>query len=214
MASYPGFRVGHEVQTSRRYNMTVGANPAKFVWFRVAKAGTRSTLAALREHVVDFEIEQGFSKRFRPEKYKEHFKFTFVRDPYERTISGWRDKVVQGAPGGGEFSAEERAHLSDFDRFAEWLVAQDPETVNIHFRSQHLLVPQEVDFVGRLDNFDEDLRYILKELNVGEMRSIPHHNRSDKRNTHGKEGSPKARRAIIHHFRTDYERFGFPMDIV
>jgi hypothetical protein len=200
------------MQSSRRYNMTVGTTPARFVWFRVAKAGTRSTLAVLREHIGDFEIEEGFSKKFRPAKYEDHFKFTFVRNPFARILSGWRDKIVQGAPGGGALSAEDKVYLSDFDRFVEWLIAQDPETVNIHFRPQHLLVPDKVDFVGRLETFDADLRQVLQRLGVDKVGTIPHRNRSESRTTKGNEVSPNARCLIVRHFRADYERFGYPTE--
>ena len=59
-------------------NMTVGVVAKRYIWFRVAKCGTRSTLALLREVSTKFEIEQDFGVSYDPSRYLDYYKFAFV----------------------------------------------------------------------------------------------------------------------------------------
>ena len=192
----------------QRFNLTIGLAPKKFVWFRIAKCGTRSTLAALREYVTDFDIEQGFKIRYSSEQYSDYFKFTFVRDPYSRIVSAWNDKILLGNSGGGKFDSDLVNRIQDFRFFVDWLIDQDPKTVNIHFRPQALLVSEEVDFVGRMENFNEDLPNVLKEIGISPLHKVPHRNR---KNLSRKEilGSGRVLNAITDYYSLDFERFDY-----
>jgi hypothetical protein len=101
------------------------------------------------------------------------FKFTFVRHPLRRLVSGYLDKVVktkapaheiiasgQRAQGIVKASAgswwrklqfDEQRSLT-FREFVQTLHAFDPETIDVHFRAQHrLLRGLKFDFVGKIE---------------------------------------------------------------
>ena len=191
------------------YNITTGSYPAPFIWFRVAKTGTRTVLNVLREEGVGFDIEQGFNMPAPRSEYFEHFSFTFVRNPYARLISGWTDKVINQAPGGG--LKRVRENLRDFDQFVAWLVDQDPTSINIHFRPQSFLIPNQVDFVGRTETLSNDLRAVLLRLSLPAGRKIPKKNASGPPPLSIRDVTPRTRYSIDQLYRLDFERFGYAM---
>ena len=84
----------HDIPSSRKYNLTICDNP-KFVWFRNAKAATRSTLEALSHTKIKLTAEQARQCYYSPQKYNDYFKFAFVRNPWDRLVSGWHNKIFQ-----------------------------------------------------------------------------------------------------------------------
>ncbi|MHA7887747.1 sulfotransferase family protein [Roseicyclus sp.] len=193
------------------YNITTGRHPSPFLWFRVAKTGTRTVLNVLRVAGVRFDIEQGFHKPVSRSDYAHHFSFTFVRDPYARLISGWTDKVVNAAPGGALEAVECPERLLDFDQFVAWLSNQDPAAINIHFRPQSLLVPSEVDFIGRTETLARDLRFVLSRIGLQADRTIPRKNASGPPPLTIQDVTRDTRDRINRLYCGDFERFGYAM---
>lgn len=194
-----------------RYSITVGSAPSPFVWFRVAKAGTRSTLKALRDSKAVFEIENGYKLPVRAQDYPGYFRFTFVRNPYSRLLSAWRDKVLKPDAAIPARDPELGAELSDFARFVEWICDQDPAQINIHFRPQARLVPPEIDFVGRMETFEADLRNVFDRIHLGNLENVPHGNRTAKANRVEPEVTPSIQGAITKYYEDDFRRFGYTM---
>ena len=196
------------VNENPRYNITVGKTPTKFVWFRVAKTGTQSTMAILRENVREFEIEKGYRVKYTPKRYSDYFKFSFVRNPFARIVSAWNDKIIRGMTGGGKFCSEDLNRFRKFEFFLDWLKDQDPTTVNIHYRPQTLLIPEEIDFIGRLENVEIDMRHVLGNLGIETECEVPHRNRS---NSPGLEkvASKSAMDAIRRYYELDFARFSY-----
>lgn len=192
-----------------RYNITTGRAGCDFIWYRVAKTGTRSVFAALRDRDVSFDMENGFQRPVPAGKYAGHFSFTFVRNPYARLVSGWQDKIIRGAGSDDLLALRER--LKDFDVFVEWLAGQDPATVDIHFRPQSLLVPAELDFIGRTETLEDDLRSVLSQTGLDGDHEIPHRNASGKAWITAERMRPATRAQINELFAGDFERFGYPM---
>jgi hypothetical protein len=193
------------------YNITTGRRPSPFIWFRVAKTGTRTVLKVLRDEGVDFDIEQGFHKPAPRSAYADHFSFTFVRNPYDRLISGWTDKVLNAAPGGGLKAVKFPELLRDFDYFVAWLVDQDPAAINIHFRPQSLLVLAELDFIGQTEALARDLRLVLSRLGLQADRNIPRKNASGPPPLSMRDVTAGTRDCINRLYHSDFERFGYAM---
>lgn len=191
------------------YNITTGSRPSPFIWFRVAKTGTRTVLNVLRDEGVGFDIEQGFNEPVPCYAYPKHFSFTFVRNPYARLISAWTDKVINAAPGGGLKAVPSPERLRDFDEFVDWLMDQDPAAINIHFRPQSLLLPAKIDFIGRTETLAHDLRAVLSRIGLQADRKIPRKNASGPSPLSMRDVNPRTRDRIDRLYRSDFERFGY-----
>ena len=94
------------------------------------------------------------------------FSFGFVRDPYARLVSCYRHKILGPRRAGRRFSplfaVYGRAFSleMDFPRFVRAVAAIPDDRAEKHFRSQTRFLYRAgkplVDFVGRLERFDED----------------------------------------------------------
>lgn len=154
----------------------------------------------------------------------DYFKFAFVRNPFDRLVSCYEDKVrgIDQNGGGYYFSSRynnwfvwtifgEKFHSAmTFDEFVS-LVARIPDRLSdIHFRSQcSLLFSHRVmkpDYIGRFESIDKDWEYISTRFDLAPLRS---------RNVSRRSAWPEyyANQATIStvwsRYRKDIETFGY-----
>ncbi len=163
--------------SQHRYNLTVGRKP-RFVWFRVAKVGTRSIFHALRMAGVGFEIENGVFLHYLPNRFADCCKFAFVRNPWERFLSCWHDRVVDRNHFG--FSAEEHREMQDLSRFIAFVERLDITRADVHLRPQSCLIDlNNIDFLGRMESFDSDWALVAAQIGL-ETSAAPAQNVSSR----------------------------------
>ncbi|MGI9628362.1 MAG: sulfotransferase family 2 domain-containing protein [Longimicrobiales bacterium] len=161
--------------SARRYNLTTCHDPA-FVWFRVAKTGTRTFLELLNERGLHLDAEHPMNVHYPVSSYRDHFKFAFVRNPWDRLVSSWRNKVVD--QNWWKLSAERRDHLLDFSNFVAYVSTLDVARCDVHLRSQSSVIDlNNLDYLARFESFDVEVRAILARLGL-EVDEIPHRNAS------------------------------------
>ncbi len=191
-----------------RYNLTVGSEP-KFIWYRVAKTGTRTIFDALRSGGVRFLSENGVFQHYRPAAMHGYFKFAFVRDPVDRFLSCWRDRVLDRNHFG--FGSEELVKMRKLAEFVGFAESTDVDRCDVHLRAQCRLIDLgNVDFIGRMERFEEDLRLVLDKLNLRGVR-IPWRNASS-RDRSGEVIDPALRRRIEKIYERDLRILGYSSD--
>jgi hypothetical protein len=201
----------------RRYNSKyIVHDGRKFVYFVIQKVACTSVKAALlppfsvddspywdttpsgkrilRVHMLfDASLYQINKERFLEGldgKYRDHLKFAFVRNPWDRLVSCHSQKVAT-APKSPEFR---RADLNPrgeedgfypgmpFGEFVEAVHAIPDEKADAHFRSQHTVVCAPggqvmADFVGRFENLRNDFARVAEEIGAPGL-ALPHRSRS------------------------------------
>ncbi len=159
----------------------------KFIYYPVPKAAC-STIKSFM--ITIDEIEQGptlhttvmptlYFPDNRSARYKDYFHFAFVRNPYDRLLSCYIEKIyhpksvnrndhafingenrefIKGY-GNVEFK---KMSFSDFVHF----VNQIPDKhCDPHWSPQHRLLDLEkLDFIGRLENFEQDFSYVKEQI--------------------------------------------------
>jgi hypothetical protein len=155
-------------------------------------------------------------------EYRDHFKFAFVRNPWDRLVSCYLQKIVSdplidgrkqmnlNPPGTDRFYAG-----MPFVEFVEAVHATDDEHANPHFRSQYATVcdPEGrvmADFVGRFENLREDFAGVSERIGVPSLE-LPHRLKSP-----GRESRPytdfydgRLRDLVGERYREDVELFGY-----
>ncbi|MEQ9302228.1 MAG: sulfotransferase family 2 domain-containing protein [Cyclobacteriaceae bacterium] len=200
------WNINGSVPSRYKYQLTVAHNP-RFIWYRNAKVGTRSILNLLRELPIELTAEQAGGCRYAPELYKDYLKFAFVRNPWDRFVSGWLNKIVNR--NAFDFSDQERVRLMKFDQFVEFWSQKDVESCNIHFRLQSRLIDlNEVDIIGRMESFNEDVRKVFKELGLP-LNNIPHGNKTNTRSHYSSYYSEKSKELVSEMYHKDILLFGY-----
>ena len=204
------------------YGESLWCEAPSFLWCCIPKNASRSLVRMLT--AKGGRRISTISPDVQPRKWvlaapKPALSFGFVRDPYARLISAWRNKL------GARPEAEKTASLfvhnpglypgMSLDAFVEWLAENlDARGPDKHWRRQSdFLVNEEaelcVDFVGKVESLAADLAQLAPVL--GHFDLIAHTNKS--RKTSGEpepELSDRARRIVQDLYREDFERFGYP----
>lgn len=118
-----------------------------------------------------------FLKLYGKKRFNDYYKFTFVRNPWDRLHSAYSFLKKGGMNHLDEqFSKEVMSEVETFEDFVlQWLT---PELMNswVHFVPQYKFVTDNkrdlvVDFVGRFENFAADYKIISDKLGVNELLS-------------------------------------------
>lgn len=160
-------------------------------------------------------------------RYKDYFKFAFVRNPWGRLVSCYRDKIQNQASGiDTKFTIREgvanclarfpefKAGMT-FDEFVEAAHSIPDSKADIHFKSQYAFIgdktgPNAVDFVGHFERLGEDILEIQQKANWPELK-LPHVKSSPKKSYHGYYND-RTRRLVSERYREDIELFGYQFD--
>lgn len=196
----------HEVPSTGRYNLTISDAP-KFIWYRNAKVATRTTFEILGSAGVEFTAAQARRCHYSPQLYRDYFKFAFVRNPWDRFVSGWLNKVVESNH--LKFEPNEHQAMQQFESFVAYYAQIDTATCNAHFRQQNKLIDlNDVDFVGRQENFAKDLRQVFRHLKLP-VKKIPTKNKSDREASYRAYYTEDTQNIVAKMYRKDIQVFGY-----
>lgn len=161
----------------------------KFIFIHIQKTAGTSISSALNpfceesypslKHWSAFKIK----KKFGSDIWNEYFKFTFIRNPYERLLS-WYNMIdkSRNISNPNSFHSYIQNNIHSFSSFI-----MENKKVNINELppqkiSQFQKISENksviVDFIGRYENLNEDFIYICKKLNIPEI-ILPHINKFD-----------------------------------
>ncbi|TNE60804.1 MAG: sulfotransferase family protein [Alphaproteobacteria bacterium] len=159
---------------------------------------------------------------------KGFFRFTMVRNPYERLVSAYKDKIINSAPEKvqilnvlGRMGLIERDEGDlerdvSFEQFISAVTHMNHAQLNNHWKPQALLTCArwlKHDFVGRLDNFAADIE-TLQELSGIPVKDelithVPH--RTDAQSTWRDLYTETLADRVATQFAEDFKCFGYDM---
>jgi len=191
------------------YNLTI-SHTHRFMWFRVAKVGTRTLFNYFRENDVAVEMYNASRTPYPIEAFRDYYKFGFVRHPLDRFISAWQDKVHR--ENHFRFDDETREQMRTIENFARWVAdhdLRDLSSTDRHVALQARLIDlSQVDFIGRMESFDDDWALVCREL--GLPVAVPERrNQSTPRGVTRDSASSELREIVERTYRPDYKIFGY-----
>ncbi|MDA8870356.1 sulfotransferase family protein [Rhizobiaceae bacterium] len=142
---------------------------------------------------------------------KDAFRFAFVRNPYTRVMSCFRDKIASGRaprfrmqlglPENGEISLLE---------FLEKVSSQELASMNRHWRPQSALIPERIklSFLGRFENLNADLEILYQKIGVerSDIKTVDYHRTRTGNNI---DLGDKEVKLINMIYREDFSRFNY-----
>lgn len=149
-------------------------------------------------------------------------RMTFVRNPYTRLLSAWKNKVMVCEPGyeqvyidvKGSLPPLSKKSLVTFDQFVEYISTRcDLRTCNPHWRRQcdHLFLSAlNFSFIGKIENMAEGLRHFEQHLGLG--HALTAHARNSSPGFDG-EGYDKTLADKVHLlYQSDFDTLGYDRD--
>jgi|GEM_PF-1047055 hypothetical protein len=147
--------------SDKQYNLSISEDK-KFVWYRVGKVGTRTILDVFNQANVALSAEHPYDIYYPVNVYKEYFKFAFVRNPWDRLVSHWQNKVVD------RNLYASNIELLNFENYIGFVSSNiNLEYGNGHLRLQCKLIDlNHIDFLGRFETFEEDLEEVMDIIGI------------------------------------------------
>lgn len=155
------------------------------------------------------------------------FSFAFVRNPWDRLVSCYRDKIAGEVDGFTYFNirpgvADCLAHYNQFTAgmsfsdFVECVALIPDRDADAHFRSQYTFITNgrceiAVDFVGRYESLPVDLQYIWEEIKLPEI-TLPRLQAAHPPVDYQDYYTPHTRSLVAKRFLRDIEMFGYEYD--
>ena len=206
------------------------SNTKNFIYIETFKTASRSVVEALSEYNSDFMISKIYLNKiarklkmkefynfptkhskayeyldyFGYKRYSEFFKFTFSRNPFDIQVSYFH--YMKGQPNHSQYDI-----IKDmsFEEYILWRCEKDRQL------QKDFVVDVDgniiVDFIGKLENINEDLNTVAKKLNLN--YELGHINRSIHKK-YQEYYNKKTEDLIVDYFYEDFELFDYPKKIL
>ena len=138
-----------------------------------------------------------------------YFKFTFVRNPFDRFYSFYKSKIRNGQNPGKYYEKFGLTKDSTFDECVSTITSIEPNLLESHAAPQSMIICDDdkilVDFIGKIENFKNDWANICKL--TGFNIALEHLNRTE---SHFSTGyTEKNKKLIIDYYRDDFDLLGY-----
>jgi hypothetical protein len=157
------------------------------------------------------------------------FTFAFVRNPWDRLVSCYRDKIRGEVDGFTNFSVRAGVAicLEDFDAFTPDMTFDDfvaavasipDENADAHFRSQSTFLTNEageiaIDFVGRYERLHADFNHVQRMVGLPPIE-LPRLQAARNSARYADYYSPMTQRVVAQRFAEDIELFHYHFEMV
>ena len=171
---------------------------------KVASSSIKATLASVlglkgadgNPHEIEFPRPPS-ADPLGDRMYPGLFTFAFVRNPWDRLVSCYRDKILGEVTDFTGFSESGVAHClarfdvfsgnMSFEEFVHAVASISDEDADEHFRSQSDYVTNSrgsvaVDFVGRYEDLGKDFAHVVRMLGLPQNIQLPRLQSAPKRN--------------------------------
>lgn len=184
------------------------------IFIHIPKAGGTSVAYALfgkraghfyAEEVLNFTGEKVFNRAY---------SFAIVRNPFDRLVSAYHFARQGGSKEGAiknkKFYSNEM--FNDFPSFVtQWLVHQDPLSIEIVFRPQYLFITNQqeqviVNYIGKLEEIQKSLTIV--EQAIGVSFPIEWKNKSSHLN-YKTYYNAELEELVYNYYKLDFELLGY-----
>lgn len=197
-----------------------GFDQTRSIFIHIPKAAGVSVAKSLYGNLGGGHVPLAdFRYVFSGKDFHSYFKFTFVRNPWDRLFSAYTFLQNGGFnEGDRQWAKQHLDGLDDFDDFVKRWVRPENIRKGMHFIPQldYLLLPGKaslpLDFVGFFENIDDDFKLVSKALAMDV--SLPHLNKGKH------EGEPRylsayseeSRDIVAQVYQQDIEALGYSFD--
>lgn len=183
------------------------------LFIHIPKSAGRSVVRGLFDVKSVEHAPADWYQQLDPDKFDRYFKFTFVRNPWDRAVSAYTYLCRGGSPASRD-DQYWAAFINRFDSFDDFVCNWMSEE---NIRRNALFTPQVIflkdifgqvsmDFIGHFENIEEDFKTLATKLHT--TASLPHLNQSQTQNYQNFYTS-RSREIIERLYSEDIETFNY-----
>tara|TARA_Y100001934_G_scaffold224326_1_gene268386 strand:+ start:82 stop:729 length:648 start_codon:yes stop_codon:yes gene_type:complete len=146
------------------------------------------------QHLTSNEIKKLLTVQI----YQKYFKFTFIRNPWDRMVSEYKWAY---------YSLSFEDYINRILYVVENRIKL--ETKNAHFRPQIEYINNDLDFIGRFENFNQDIEKVSSLIGLDfDIKKLPHEKKTNRK--HYKEYYNEQTKQIINNiYKEDIKQFDY-----
>ena len=154
-----------------------------------------------------------YKKIFSPNTFNRYYKFTFVRNPWDRLVSTFFFLKNGGLTEKDRIWAEKNlAPFDTFDAFVKRWLTEENINSSLHFQPQYIFLEDEkgkiaVDFIGRFENINDDFKIITSKLKID--RSLTKTNTSKRKKEYIEYYDKETKKIVRDIYKRDIELFNY-----
>lgn len=155
---------------------------------------------------------------FAPEEFRRYFKFTFVRNPFDRLVSAYFFMQKGGLNEKDQRWAQRKlARFDTFEAFVKnWVTPFNVERA-LHFRPQTRFIclgnarPPALDFVGYFESIEADFAFIAQKLGINARLMEANRNEARERD-YRQYYTDETREIVARVYANDFKLLGYTFD--
>ena len=185
------------------------------VFASVAKSGSSSIKTSIfgefpKDRSIHFHSRE-FSRKRIPRKKRKYYSFAYVRNPYGRIISCYKNKFNMAEDSQFLYSNYLFGYLKNDDSFEDFVrkLSKIPNFLcDRHFKTQYSIIHSrgaKMQHIGRMEDLPEDYENIRKRFNFDELKVL-NKTRDSGEDIHLKD---EIKGIIYDKFKIDFTEFGY-----
>jgi chondroitin 4-sulfotransferase 11 len=224
----------HLFGTTGRYepkNRGIVSIEKRFIFFFIPKVASttikKALVRALFDKIINARVHCFWFNEVidvKKGEYPDYFKFTFVRNPWDRILSCYSDTILHEDVTNykyknGVFRRYVRKYKNlfyrgmPFEEFVRVISRIPDERADRHFRSQHSFITDEndnilVDFIGRFEKLSKDLAFLSEKTDFKDMPFF-HENKSKREKDYRMRYTEETRRLVAERYKNDIKLFDY-----
>ena len=184
----------------------------KAVWYKVRKCASISISNSLPGDDWVSVNNNRNARQFEAEYFGDYFRFAFVRNPFGRLVSNYLHKIKDKNRQEVRSSYIRHLQFSEgmtFEDFALQVCELPEEKCDRHYRSMFTSIDLDnIDFVGRLENFEADFNRVVDTIKPEEKSEASHLNKQGEYN-YREFYSEQLEQRVADRYSRDLQLFGY-----
>jgi len=126
--------------------------------------------------------------------------FGFVRNPFDRLVSCYHNQCISE----NRYDLGKRCNFHDF---VIYVVGQNQDEADKHFKPLSKTIPNHVTFIGRFESLQSDWSFIRSRLPM--LSPLKHENKTKNRKHWSKYYDSSTLTLVYEYYKSDFERFNY-----